>query len=220
MTWVILTLALLAIGGVCIGSYYGLLALFVGALFAGLGDVYGTPEAGDAGSRPGRGWRGWRLDPTRMVDMARAGDVLLCRDESLLSRIIQRVGRSPWSHCALVLRLGLLPEIGAADVVESTFPWGRLVPLGRWLAQRRHATVYLARHPGVDPWDGAPWVEDGQAWAVRHAAAPYAWRDLLKVLVLAAGGPVAGAQGQRQRAGLQRAGRPGPAADGGGGRAA
>ncbi len=105
----------------------------------------------------------------------RPGDVLLCRDRSLLSRVIRAfqcdpAAREPgWSHCALVDRLH-----GRVLVYESTFPKGRMMPLSEWLVDRR-GRVYVGRPRGM-AWD----AERACAYALDAHYRAYAWRDLLK----------------------------------------
>ena len=101
----------------------------------------------------------------------RPGDVVLCRDRSLLSRIIRVIGQGRWSHCALLDRLH-----GRVIVYESRFPRGRMMPLSDWLKER-HGEVYVARstHASVG--------EFTCEWALGAHYRPYAWRDLVKYVV-------------------------------------
>ncbi len=108
--------------------------------------------------------------------LLRPGDVLLCRDRSLLSRVIRAfqrdAAREPgWSHCALVDRLR-----GRVLVYESTFPKGRMMPLSEWLSGR-HGRVYVGRpRPPRGGWDAGR----ACAYALDTHYRAYAWRDLLK----------------------------------------
>ena len=103
------------------------------------------------------------------------GDVLLCRDRSLLSRVIRAFQRRPsaaggrWSHCALVDRLH-----DRVIVYESTFPKGRMTPLSEWLRGRR-GRVCVGR-PRAGRWR----PERACAYTLSTHYRAYAWLDLLK----------------------------------------
>ena len=60
-----------------------------------------------------------------------SGDLLLCSGSALISRIIQKVTESVWSHVALVMRLECIDRIMVLESVESIGV--RTVPLSHYV---------------------------------------------------------------------------------------
>ena len=93
-----------------------------------------------------------RLDRAAALAVARPGDLLFLSGDYLVSRIVRWHEGSPWSHVAVVLRLGC---VGRTVVLESVPLAGvRLVPLDTYLSRYANGRPYrgrivLARHDAV-----------------------------------------------------------------------
>lgn len=83
----------------------------------------------------------------------RSGDLMFASGDYLVSRAIQHVTDSPWSHVAIVFKL---PSIDRVLLLESVEDMGvRLVPISKYLNDYESGNPYrgrvvLARCNGVD----------------------------------------------------------------------
>jgi hypothetical protein len=96
-----------------------------------------------------------RLDVAALLPKLRTGDLLFASGQAVLSKTIQRLTDSPWSHCAMILRVG--DEIEGVFVLESHGLTGvRLSPLLSYVQGGEgrcayHGRIVLARWDGLQP---------------------------------------------------------------------
>ncbi|MEY2864613.1 MAG: hypothetical protein RLY58_2320 [Pseudomonadota bacterium] len=96
-----------------------------------------------------------RLDVTALLPKLRTGDLLFASGQAVLSKTIQRLTDSPWSHCAMILRVG--DEVEGVFVLESHGLTGvRLSPLLSYVQggegrRAYHGRIVLARWDGLQP---------------------------------------------------------------------
>jgi hypothetical protein len=86
-------------------------------------------------------------------DALTCGDLLFASGDYLLSKVIQKVSNSPWSHAGIIFRLDSIDRLLLLESVEDIGI--RFIPLSKYLTDYEHEKPYrgcvaLARCQGVD----------------------------------------------------------------------
>ncbi|MEN3292258.1 MAG: hypothetical protein V7642_1511 [Burkholderiales bacterium] len=101
-----------------------------------------------------------------------SGDLFFASGDYLLSKAIQKIADSPWSHVGIVFRLDGIDRIMLLESVEDTAV--RFIPLSKYLTDYEHEKPYrgravLARCDGVD----AEIVSGLAGFGIDELARPY-----------------------------------------------
>lgn len=115
----------------------------------------------------------------------RSGDILLCSGSAVISRLIQQVTESVWSHVAFVIRLDSLERVMVLESVESAGV--RTIPLSHYV--RRYTPdgkgypgrLLLARHRRVQ--ELTPQVLNQMSrFSVDRFGSPYDRQEMLRIV--------------------------------------
>jgi hypothetical protein len=115
----------------------------------------------------------------------RSGDILLCSGSAVISRLIQQVTGSVWSHVAFVIRLDSLERVMVLESVESAGV--RTIPLSHYV--RRYTPdgkgypgrLLLARHRRVQ--ELTPRVLNQMSrFSVDRFGSPYDRQEMLRIV--------------------------------------
>jgi len=115
----------------------------------------------------------------------RSGDLLLCSGSAVISRLIQQVTGSVWSHVAFVIRLDSLDRVMVLESVESagvrTIPMShyvrRYTPEGKGYPGR----LVLARHRRVEQLTPRL-LNEMSRFAVDRFGSPYDRQEMLRIV--------------------------------------
>ena len=118
--------------------------------------------------------------------LVRTGDLMLCSGTAPFSRVIQWATASPWSHIAMIVRLGDLDRVMVCEAVAKIGV--RVVPLSRFLTggTPRHpkpfaGTAIVARHADFDAHaaDGA--LRKLDDFAFDRLGSPFSAAEIAKI---------------------------------------
>lgn len=73
----------------------------------------------------------------------RSGDLLFCSGEYLISRVIRRISKSPWSHVGIILRVDAIDRVLVLESVEDVGV--RLAPLSKYCSDYDGGQPYCGK---------------------------------------------------------------------------
>ena len=125
------------------------------------------------------------VDYSKFRDEIRTGDLLLCSGTSMMSKIIQHMTGSVWSHVGVILRADPITRIIVMESVETIGV--RAIALSKYLTDYNGSGagypggVVIARHSGAEKLDKTAAVLFGQT-AVELLGHRYDNAEIIKIV--------------------------------------